>query len=136
MPRKVPIKATPEQNKEKYRKEKEHRQAERARRTAARVAEAFAGSRQGPGRRVGPGGPGRPFGSTGGYFKPWMKRILGNFYTDTDLVRDFILLSPKERIHFIAELDPKTIGEGSPEEIATRIKVALDAIQNTVPKPK
>jgi len=136
MPRKVPIKATPEQNKEKYRKEKEHRQAERARRAAARIAEAFAGSRQGPRRRVGPGGPGRPFGTTGGYLKPWMKRILGNFYTDTDLVRDFILLSPKERIHFIAELDPKTISEGSPEEIAARIKAALEAIQNTVPKPE
>jgi hypothetical protein len=136
MPRKVPIKATPEQNKEAYRKVKEHRQEAKARRAAARVAEAFAGSRQGPSRRVGPGGPGRPFGTTGGYFKPWMKRILGNFYTDTDLVRDFILLSPKERIQFIQDLDPKTIGEGSPEEIAARIKAALEAIQNSVPKPK
>lgn len=136
MPRKVPIKATPEQNKEKYRKEKEHRQAERARRAAARVAEVFAGSCQGPGFPVGPGGPGRPFGSTGGYFKPWMKRIIGDFYTDTDLIRDIILLGPKERLAFLTDLDPKTISEGSPEEVAARIKATLEAIQNSVPKPK
>jgi len=125
MPRKVPLKPTPEQNKEAYRKKKEHQRAERERRAKERAR-----------LRVGPGGPGRPFGSTGGYFKPWMKRILGNFYTDVDLVRDFILLTPKERVQFITELDPKTIGEGSPEEIAARIKAALEAIQKTVPKPE
>jgi hypothetical protein len=127
MPRKVPIKATPEQNKEKYRKAKEHRQAERERRAAASAADAIAGKRR---------GPGRPFGTTGGYFKPWMKRILGYFYTDTDLVRDFILLSPKERIQFIQDLDPKNMGQGSPEEVAARIKAVLDAIQQTVPAPE
>lgn len=127
MPRNVPIKATPEQNKEAYRKVREHLQEQRERRDAACAVEAITGKRK---------GPGRPFGSTGGYFKPWMKRILGNFYTDTDLVRDFILLSPKERIQFIQDLDPKTMGEGSPEEIAARIKAALDALQNTVPAPE
>ena len=125
MPRKIPIKATPAQEKEKYRKEKEHKLAERKRRAAARA-----------GLPVGPGGPGRPFGTTGGYIKPWMKRIVGHVYTDTDLIRDFILLSPKERIQFIQDLDPKTMGEGSPEEIAARIKAALEAIQNSVPKPE
>jgi hypothetical protein len=133
MPRKVPIKATPAQNRKKYLKEKAHRQEEKARRAAARVAEACADVAP---RRVGPGGTGRPFGTTGGYLKPWMKRILGNFYTDTDLVRDFILLSPKERVQFIADLDPKTMGEGSSEEIAARIKAALEAIQKSVPKPE
>jgi hypothetical protein len=130
MPRKLPITSTSEQRKEQYRKAKAHRQEEHSRRAAARVAEARAV------RRVGPGGTGRPFGTTGGYLKPWMKRILGNFYTDVDLIRDFILLTPKERIQFIAELDPKIIGEGSPEEIAFRIKAVLDAIQKSVPTPE
>lgn len=126
MPRKIPIKTTPEKNKEKYRKEKEHRQEQRERRAAARAVEAIAGVRK---------GPGRPFGAVGGYFKPWMKRIVGGFYTDCDLLRDVILLSPKERLAFLTELDPKSLGEGSPEEVAVRIKAALEAIQKSVPAP-
>lgn len=126
MPRKVPITSTPEQRKEQSRKAKAHRQAERERRVAARVAEAP--------RRFSPGGPGRPFGSTGGYFKPWAKRIVGDFYTDVDLLRDFILLTPKERLAFILEFDPKLLG-GSPEEIALRIQTLLVAIQASVPAP-
>jgi hypothetical protein len=114
-------------NKEKYRRAKENQQEQRERRAAARVVDAITGKRK---------GPGRPFGAVGGYFKPWMERIIGNFYTDTDLIRDFILLSPKERVQFITELDPKTMGEGSPEEVAARIKAALEAIQKTVPKPE
>jgi len=108
----MPRKVTPEQ-----RAEAKRRAAERA------------------GRRVGPGGPGRPFGTTGGYYKPWMKRILGNFYTDTLLVRDFILLTPKERLAFLMDLDPKSFGKGSPEEVAVRIKAVLDVIQQSVPDP-
>jgi len=125
MPRKVPLKPTPEQNKEAYRKKKEHQRAERERRARERA-----------GLPVGPGGPGRPFGTTGGYLKPWMKRILAYVYTDTLLVRDFLLLSPKERIAFLMDLDPKNIGQGTPEEIAARIKAALEAIQNSVPEPE
>lgn len=78
---------------------------------------------------------GRPFGKTGGYFKPWMKRVLGNFYTDVDLVRDFILVDAKDRLQLLQDLDPKTFGEGSPEEVAARIKAALEAISSSVPKP-
>lgn len=122
MPRKVPTKPTSEQNKEKYRKEKEHRQEARERRAAARAVEAVTGKRK---------GPGRPFGEVGGYFKPWMKRIVGGFYTDCDLIRDVLLLSPKERVHFIAELDPKTIIEGTPEEAAASIIAALEDIDKT-----
>jgi hypothetical protein len=131
MPRKkVPIKATPAQNREKYRKAKEHQQAARERRASARAVDVCAG------RRIGVGGTGRPFGTTGGYWKPWMKRVVGAIYTDVDFVRDFLLLSPKERLMFLCELDPKNLGEGSPEEVATRIKAVLDAIQNSVPAPK
>jgi hypothetical protein len=122
MPRKVPIKPTPEQRKEKNRKEKEHRQEARERRAAARAVEAVTGKRR---------GPGRPFGEVGGYFKPWMKRIIGDFYTDCDLIRDVILLSPKERVRLITELDPKTIFEDSPEEAAARIRAALEEIEKT-----
>jgi len=128
VPRKVYITSTPEQRKEAHRKEKEHQRAERERRAAARAGQPC---------RVGPGGTGRPFGTTGGgYYKPWMKRIIGQVYTDVDLVRDFILLTPKERIQFLVEFDPKNMGAGSPEEIATRIKAVLDAINESVPAPE
>jgi hypothetical protein len=65
-----------------------------------------------------------------------MKRIIGHVYTDTDLIRDFLLLTPKERIAFLVEFDPKNIGQGIPEEIAARIKAVLDAINETVPAPE
>jgi hypothetical protein len=86
--------------------------------------------------RVGPGGTGRPFGTTGGYLKPWAKRILGYIYTDTLLLRDFLLLKPKERLQFLADLDPKNIGQGTPEEVAARIKAVLDTIDESVLAPE
>jgi len=65
-----------------------------------------------------------------------MKRIVGQVYCDVDLIRDFLLLSPKERIAFLVEFDPKNIGQGTPEEIAFRIKAVLDAINESVPAPE
>ncbi len=128
MPRKVFLKATPEQEKEKYRKEKEHKLAERARRAAARANEV---------RRVGPGGTGRPFGTTGGgNLKCWVKRIVGQFYSDEWFISDFLRLVPKDRLQFLQGLDPKNIGEGTPEEVAAKIKAVLDAINESVPAPK
>jgi hypothetical protein len=69
-----------------------------------------------------------------GYLKPWAKRILGDIYTDRDLVRDFLLLKPKDRLRFLADLDPKTSAKASRRKSA-RIQAALDAIQQTVPDP-
>jgi hypothetical protein len=127
VPRKVLVKPTSEQRKEKDRKEREHRQEQREHRAQQRAVEVLAGRTM---------RPGRPFGTVGGYFKPWMKRVIGDFYTDCDLIRDLILLTPKERIQFIAELDPKAITDGSPEEMAARIKAVLEAMANTVPNPE
>lgn len=108
----MPRKVTPEQL------------AERKRKAAARA-----------GLPVGPGGPGRPFGTTGRpHLKPWMKRIVGSFYTDTMLVKDFLMLGPKERLSFLVALDPKLFG-GSPEEVAARVKTVLELIQASVPPP-
>jgi hypothetical protein len=65
-----------------------------------------------------------------------MKRIVGQMYTDTDLLRDFLLLTPKERIQFLVDFDPKNMGQGTPEEVAARIKAVLNAIDGTVPAPE
>jgi hypothetical protein len=47
-----------------------------------------------------------------------------------------LLLKPKERLQFLADLDPKNIGQGTPEEVAARIKAVLDTIDESVLAPE